>query len=173
MRKIINGKAYDTETATRLSGENLIYSYGRTNMNELFVAGEDGYWATDKEVAEKVADDMDYQDVANGYHLNEAILDSLYGHVNGYEYVNESLGWCHNRTRDVFAYEHLYRKKNGEFFCTLEFTSFTDGAGAYANDMESSWLVGIKPITESKAKEWAEEHLDTEEYEELFGKVEE
>lgn len=66
--------------------------------------------------------------------------------------------------------ETLYRKRNGEFFL--------HGAGGartqYAKQFEDNmWGYGeaIIPITVKAAQEWAEEHLDAEEYEKIFGAV--
>ena len=43
---------------------------------------------------------------------------------------------------------------------------------AYGNN---EWGYGeeIQPLTVDEAKAWAEEHLDADEYEEIFGEVEE
>lgn len=40
---------------------------------------------------------------------------------------------------------------------------------------ENCWGSGedIIPLSEEKAKEWAEKHLEVDEYEEIFGEVEE
>lgn len=99
MKKIINGKVYDTETATRVAG-----------------------WSND----------LGYRD----------------------------FNWRE---------EALYRKKTGEFFLR--------GAGGprtnYAKRVGNMWGDGeeIMPLTYSEAQKWAEEHLDGNEYETIFGQV--
>ena len=102
MKKIINGKKYDTETAKELGN----------------------YW--------------------NGYPSNDFK--------------------CY--------YETLYIKKTGEYFL------FGEGGGLspYATSCgNNSWGSGkeIIPLTEAKAKTWAEKHLNADEYEAIFGECEE
>lgn len=66
--------------------------------------------------------------------------------------------------------EALYRKKTGEFFLHGEGGPKTQ----YAKRVEqNSWTVGeqIVPMTLDQAKAWAEEHLDGDEYEAVFGPV--
>lgn len=66
--------------------------------------------------------------------------------------------------------ETLYRKRTGEFFIW--------GAGGpmtkYARAVEqNSWSGGqrIMPMSFAEAREWAEEHLDADDYEKIFGEV--
>lgn len=68
--------------------------------------------------------------------------------------------------------ETLYQKRTGEFFL--------HGAGGpmsrYAERIEqNSWSGGeqLIPLTYDKAREWAEEHLTADQYEEIFGAVSE
>lgn len=68
--------------------------------------------------------------------------------------------------------ETLYQKKNGEFFLY--------GVGGphtkYAESVElHTWSGGFKiiPLTWEEAREWAENNLDADEYEEIFGEVSE
>ena len=66
--------------------------------------------------------------------------------------------------------ETLYRKKTGEFFL------YGEGGPAtkYAKAVEqNSWSGGerIMPMSFAEAREWAEKHLDGDEYEEIFGAV--
>lgn len=68
--------------------------------------------------------------------------------------------------------ETLYKKKTGEFFL--------HGIGgpntAYAKRIDSnSWSGGedIRPLTVEEAKEWAAEYLDADDFEAIFGPVEE
>ena len=102
MKKVINGKTYDTTTATRL-----------------------GWWS----VGEFVTD------------LN-------------------------------YSAETLYRKKTGEYFLHGEGGAMSRYATAQG---PSSWGGGerIMPMSPEEARAWAEEHLTGEEYEEVFGTVEE
>lgn len=77
-------------------------------------------------------------------------------------------GW-----RDFSHWEEtLYRKKTGEFFLFGEggpMTCYSVSCG------QNSWSGGsaIRPLTEAEAKEWAERYLDVDDYEEIFGEVEE
>lgn len=101
MKKIINGRKYDTETAKEI-----------------------GYWS------------------------------------NGYPCGN--FNWCQ---------ETLYKKKTGEYFLYGE-------GGALTQYSRDTWdgrtgSSQIIPMTEESAKEWAVEHLECDEYEALFGEVEE
>lgn len=68
--------------------------------------------------------------------------------------------------------ETLYRKRNGEFFL------YGHGGprSAYAQPDGDGWMTGghaIILLSEKKAREWAEEHLNGDEYEAIFGVVEE
>ena len=78
--------------------------------------------------------------------------------INGKMYNTETaekVGEWDNEKYGSYDYygEELYRKKTGEFFI-------------------KAWGVGIEPITEEEAKKWAE-RLTGEEYEKIFGPVEE
>lgn len=68
--------------------------------------------------------------------------------------------------------ETLYRKKTGEFFLCGEGGPMTRYAEATG---QNSWSGGsrIMPMTYQEATAWAEEHLDGDEYEEIFGEVDE
>lgn len=55
----------------------------------------------------------------------------------------------------------LYQKKTGEYFIYKQDTAW--------NDREET----ITPATEKEAKAWAENYLDGDEYESVFGEVEE
>lgn len=54
----------------------------------------------------------------------------------------------------------LFEKKTGEFF-------------EYHETNESFYKSWIVPVSESEAKEFAEENLDADEYEAIFGNVQE
>ena len=73
-----------------------------------------------------------------------------------------------------FAYvsETLYLKRTGEFFL--------HGVGGASSKYSqrignNSYCSGerIIPLSEAEAREWAEEHLECDEYEKIFGEVEE
>lgn len=66
--------------------------------------------------------------------------------------------------------EILYRKKTGEFFLFGEGGPMTRYAEA---EGQNSWSGGrrIMPMTYDKAREWAEEHLEANEYETIFGEI--
>lgn len=77
-----------------------------------------------------------------------------------------------NRTDFHFWNEELYRKKTGEFFL------FGEGgpASKYSQQVEqNTWSGGeqIMPLTLAEAQEWGEKYLDADEYEEVFGRIEE
>jgi hypothetical protein len=77
-----------------------------------------------------------------------------------------------NRTDFYFWSEELYRKKTGEFFLYGE----GGPASKYSRSTgQNSWSGGekIAPLTREEAQEWAEKYLDADEYEEVFGRIEE
>lgn len=78
---------------------------------------------------------------------------------------------CHGTPRD-FAYfeETLFRKRSGEYFIY----GFGHAASRYAQarpDGDFGAGEAIRPVTYDQAVRWAEESLDADEYEELFGEV--
>lgn len=96
--------------------------------------------------------------------------------INGKVYDTETageLGYCENMydSRDFSWFgETLYRKRTGEFFL--------HGAGGpqskYAVSCgNNSWSGSEKiiPITYEAAQKWAEENLDADDYERIFGEV--
>ena len=96
--------------------------------------------------------------------------------INGKVYDTETakgLGsWGNGGTWRDFGHmeETLYRKKTGEFFLHGEggpMTQYAQPAG------QNSWSGGerIMPMTFAEARKWAEEHLDGDEYEQIFGAV--
>jgi len=73
--------------------------------------------------------------------------------------------------RDFQHYEEtLYLKRTGEYFLFGEGGPMTRYA---RSEGQNSWTGGerIEPLTYAAAKEWAEEHLDGDEYEAIFGEV--
>ena len=71
-----------------------------------------------------------------------------------------------------FSYceETLYRKRTGEYFLYGYGGPMTKYAVSTGSN---SWSGGemIIPLTLSAAQEWAEEHLDGDEYQKIFGEV--
>lgn len=68
--------------------------------------------------------------------------------------------------------ETLYRKSTGEYFLHGEGGPQTK----YAQQVgENSWTGGEKiiPLSIESAQKWAEEHLDADDYERIFGIIEE
>ena len=76
----------------------------------------------------------------------------------------------HDGGGDRFSrwHEELYQKRTGEFFIYGEGGPMTRYAVSIS---DNSWSGGSKiiPLSVGKAREWAEEHLDAEEYAEIFG----
>lgn len=75
--------------------------------------------------------------------------------------------------RDFFYYdETLFRKRTGEYFLygtgnAKSLYSKCCGQNEWCGSEE------IIPLTIDQAQKWAEEHCDGDEYEEIFGKIEE
>jgi hypothetical protein len=68
--------------------------------------------------------------------------------------------------------ETLYQKKTGEFFLAGE----GNAASKYSRSVgQNEWCGGeqIKPLIYAEAQAWAEEHLDGEDYCEIFGEPDE
>ena len=81
-----------------------------------------------------------------------------------------SAGYSHPGDFSFWA-EHLYQKKTGEFFL--------HGIGGpmsrYARRIgPDEWTGGeeIRPLSLKEAREWAEKHLEAEEYEQIFEVIE-
>ena len=73
-----------------------------------------------------------------------------------------------------FSYycEELYKKRTGEYFLHGE----GNAASKYSKSVGNNTWAGssaIIPLTYDAAREWAEEHLDADEYESEFGAVDE
>lgn len=71
-----------------------------------------------------------------------------------------------------FWHEELYQKKTGEFFLYGEGGPMSK----YSRSVDCNTFTGgeeIIPLTVKEAKEWAEKYLEVEEYEQIFGEVEE
>lgn len=68
--------------------------------------------------------------------------------------------------------ESLYQKRTGEYFLYGEGGPMSKYARSTS---QNNWSGGemIMPLTVDKAREWAEEHLDADEYAEIFGEPDE
>lgn len=98
--------------------------------------------------------------------------------INGKVYDTEKAkkvaSWYSSYARNDFHYyeEELYRKKTGEFFIYGE----GNAASPYSRSCgQNEWCGGEKivPMTFKEAQEWAEKHLDGDEYCEIFGEPDE
>lgn len=98
--------------------------------------------------------------------------------INGKKYNTETAKevgrWSNNCSYRDFNYceETLYRKKTGEYFLYGmggAMSKYSQSCG------QNTWSSGeeINPMTESEARDWAEKYLTADEYEEIFGEVEE
>lgn len=97
--------------------------------------------------------------------------------INGKRYDTETAQQVAQHTHsypsefDYFT-ETLYRKKGGEFFLH----GYGHAASPYCEWVDNSTRSAgerIMPMTYAEAQEWAEKHLDADEYEAIFGEVEE
>lgn len=96
-------------------------------------------------------------------------------YINGKKYDTETAkavgSWSNHLSYRDFGHceETLYRKKTGEFFLHGEGGPMT----GYAERVDNMWGEGeaIRPMTFDEAQKWAEEHLDGDEYEEIFGEI--
>lgn len=96
--------------------------------------------------------------------------------INGKLYNTETAkelgGWANYGSWRDFQHieETLYRKKTGEYFLFGEGGPVTKYAEA---EGQNSWTGGrrIMPMTYDEAREWAEKHLEADEYEAIFGEI--
>lgn len=81
--------------------------------------------------------------------------------------------WSNGHFRRDFNYcsEDLYRKRTGEYFLHGEGGARSKYASYHGNSV--GYGETIIPMTIEEAKAWAEERLDGDEYEKIFGAVEE
>lgn len=97
--------------------------------------------------------------------------------INGRRYDTETAQqvaqYAHSYPSEFDYYtETLYRKKGGEFFLH----GYGHAASPYCEWVDSSTRGAgerIVPMAYAEAQEWAEKHLDADEYEGIFGEVEE
>ena len=98
--------------------------------------------------------------------------------INGKKYdtstANEVGCWSNTCSTRDFSYceETLYRKKTGEYFLCGSGGPMSKYSVLVDCNTTSSGSA-IIPLTEAEARTWAEKHLDGDEYEEIFGEVEE
>lgn len=98
--------------------------------------------------------------------------------INGKSYDTSTAerigGWSNNMSSSDFGYcsEELFRKKTGEFFLYGEGGPRSRYAVSSGNN-EWGYGQSIIPLTYEAASKWAEEHLPAEQYEAIFGEVEE
>ena len=97
--------------------------------------------------------------------------------INGRKYDTETAKdvgyWSNGYPCSDFNHceETLYLKKTGEYFLYGEGGALTEySRDTWDGRTGSSQII---PMTESEAKEWAENKLSCDEYEALFGEVEE
>lgn len=98
--------------------------------------------------------------------------------INGKRYDTDTAkylaSWSNMDSVSDFHYycETLFQKRTGEFFLHGEGNGLTKYAEACGTN---SWSSGqrLMPMTVDEAKAWAEEHLDGDEYEAIFGEVDE
>lgn len=96
--------------------------------------------------------------------------------INGKVYdtntAKELGSWANGGTWRDFSHmeETLYRKKTGEFFLHGEGGPMSRYAEAQG---QNSWSGGsrIMPMSFTEAKAWAEERLDADDFEAIFGEV--
>lgn len=97
--------------------------------------------------------------------------------INGKRYDTDTAkklasDWYSNCTDFHYWEETLYRKNTGEYFLHGE----GGPASKYAQSVgQNSWSGGEKliPLSVENARKWAEDHLDGDEYEKIFGVIEE
>lgn len=97
--------------------------------------------------------------------------------INGKVYdtsTAEELGsWTNGASTSDFTYaeETLHRKKTGEYFLHGKGGAATRYS-TISGDTRSAGEA-IKPLTYEKAQKWAEERLDGDDYEKIFGAINE
>lgn len=97
--------------------------------------------------------------------------------INGKSYDTTTAkrvgAWDNGHYTNDFHYcsEDLYQKKTGEFFLHGEGGALSCYASHSGNS--SGYGECIEPLTYREAQKWAEEHLDGDEYCEIFGEPDE
>lgn len=101
--------------------------------------------------------------------MNKIINGKRYSTDSAKEMASDSYS---NYTDFHYWSETLYRKNTGEYFLHGEGGPMS----RYAENIgQNQWTGGEKiiPLTVEAAQKWAEEHLTADEYESIFGEVEE
>lgn len=95
--------------------------------------------------------------------IKNKVYDTETARLQGEWWNGYSITDFHHLSQD------LYLKKTGEFFLHITGGALTE----YAKSTGDGWSGGeeIIPLTYDEAKEWAEAHLDADEYEAIFGPV--
>ena len=97
--------------------------------------------------------------------------------INGKKYDTDTaeymLGYVSDSGDLAYTKEDLYRKKNGEYFIVGEGGPKSKYRIVRYEGCYYSGGPNVIPISESQAKEFVEIHGVAEEYERIFGKVEE
>jgi hypothetical protein len=97
--------------------------------------------------------------------------------INGKKYDTETAtelareSW-NNRSDFNYCAETLYRKKTGEYFIYGQGGAMSRYAIQCSGGSRTSGYA-ITPVTETCARRWAEENMDGDRYEEVFGVVDE
>ena len=97
--------------------------------------------------------------------------------INGKMYNTETAILLARRDSGYAYYDYrsfeeiLYQKNNGEFFLYGTGGAMSRYAETVGGDIRGG--ENIFPLTEKETKKWAEENLSCEEYEKIFGAVEE
>lgn len=97
--------------------------------------------------------------------------------INGKKYdtdtAQEMGSWCNGYAANDFSYDAqtLYKKRTGEFFLHCEGGPMSPYCTHYGRSR--GWGEAIEPLSDEDVKKWAEEHLSCDEYESIFGNVEE
>jgi len=96
--------------------------------------------------------------------------------INGKKYDTDTATLCVDRDNDCIGFAHtyeaLYLKKTGEFFLY----GYSGPMGKYARAVGDNTTCGgseITPLTLEKAQRFVEKYGDADDYEKLFGEVEE
>ena len=82
---------------------------------------------------------------------------------------------CHSDVEDYLwiVNEELYRKDNGEFFLYGEAVCDPDCYDDCFKRYPWVWTGNFLPLSVDQAKEWVERYMTADEYENIFGEVEE
>ena len=98
--------------------------------------------------------------------------------INGKKYSTETAKLIATHSNNLMANdfqffaETLYLKKTGEYFLFGEGHGMSE-YGEMKGNGGMGWGEIIKPFSENSAKNWAEKNLSGEEFEEIFGEVQE